>query len=99
MRMPLQKTHKHIAIAVKLIDLIEYHQCGFSIRADLLQYGINSLNLLLCFRMAHIDDVDQQISLSDFFQSCFESLDQPMRQFANESNSIRQQHILVGWQS
>ena len=57
--------------------------------------AFTACDLFLGLRMADVHDVQQQIRLHDFFERGLERLDQPVRQFADETDRVRQQHILV----
>ena len=81
--------------AIELVHFVEHHQRRLFLRADFLQHGIHGLNLLLGLRMADVHDVQQQVRLHDFFQRGLERLDQAVRQFADETDRVGQQHVLV----
>ena len=83
------------ATAVQLVDFVEDHQRRLFRRADFLQHGVDRCNLFLGLRMAHVHDVQQQIGLHHFFERGLERLDQSVRQFADETDRVGQQNILV----
>ena len=68
---------------------------GFFRRADFRQHGIDRGDLFLGLRMADVHDVQQQIRLHHFLQRRLERLDQAVRQFADETDRVREQNILV----
>ena len=50
-------------------------------------------------RMADVDDVNQKVCFIHFFERCFEGLDQRVRQIAQKSDGIGEQHSLFVRQS
>ena len=49
--------------------------------------------------MADVHHVQQQVRLNHFFERRLERLDKSMRQLANETDRVGEQHVLVGRQA
>jgi hypothetical protein len=73
------------SVGVEPVHFVENHQRRFFARADFGQHGVHGGNLFLGLRMADVHDVQQQIRLHHFLQRRLERLDQPVRQFADET--------------
>ncbi len=96
MRVPFQEPGGPILSAVEEIGFVENHQRGFALCADFFEHAVHRKDLFFGLRMAHVHDVDQQIRLHDLLQRGLESFDQPVRELANEADSVGEQHVLVG---
>ena len=89
------KASHSVAVAIQLIGLIQHHESGFSVGADFFEDIIDGFDLLLGAGMARIDNMEEEVSLDDFFEGGLESFNQAMRQLANKTDGIGKQDILV----
>ena len=74
------------------VDLVEHQQRVLLLDADLLQHLVGRGNLLVHRRIAAVGHVQQQIGLPGFFQRGLEARDQMVRQIADETDRVAQQH-------
>ena len=78
------------------VHLVEDHQGRTFCRPDLTQDGVDGPDLFLRVRMAHIDDVEQQVGFHHLLQRRLEGFDEAVWQFADEPHGVAQQDVLIG---
>ena len=83
------------AVAAEFVHFVEDHDGRFSVGADFFQDVVDGHDLFVGLRMAQIDDVQQQLSLNDFFEGCFEGFDETVGEFADEPYGVGQEDVLV----
>ena len=66
---------------------------GLPPAADLFQHLVNAVELLLGVRMADVQHVQEQVGMHRFFQRRLEAGDEIVRQVANKSDRVGQQHL------
>ena len=67
--------------------------------ANFFEHGIHGGDLFLSLRMTDVYHMDEEIGLDDFLKRRLERLDEPMRQLADETDGVGEQHALVCWQA
>src|SRR5205807_9897222 len=81
------------------IDLVENNQRLFAESIELFDDAIDRCHLLIHSRMTQINHVNEQIRFVYFLQRSFEGFDQSMRQVAQKSDGVGEQHALFVRQS
>src|SRR5690606_16658182 len=77
---------------VKQVDLVVDLKNRQLIGANFTQYGHDLLDLCVAFRLEGVDHVQQQIRVAGLFQRGPKGLNQLVRQMANETHRIRENH-------
>ena len=83
------------AVAIQAVNFVEDHDRRLAGGADFIEHRVDGLNLFLGLRMADIDDVQKQVRLDNFLERGFERFNEAVRQFADETHGVRQQHVLI----
>ena len=87
--------HFHFRRSFQLVHFVEDHERRFARRANFFQHRIHRGDLFVGLRLTDVHHMDQEVGLDDFFERSFECLDQPMRQLADETDRVCQEHTLV----
>ena len=74
------------------VDFVQHEQGVFGLNAQFLQHVIHGRNLVEGGRIAGVGHVQQEIGLPRFFERGLEAGDQMMRQIADESHRVAEQH-------
>ena len=77
------------------VALVPRQQHGHVVGADLAQHRVDRSDAPLCVGSARVDDVQQEIGVDHLFQCRAEGVNELVRQPADESHRVRQQHRLA----
>ena len=84
----------HVLLAFGRVDFVEEEHLRLTLHADLVQNLVNGIELLLCMRMANIQNVQEQIRMrSGLLERRFKACDEVMRQVAHEPDRIAEEHL------
>ena len=81
-------------LAEILVALVEYHYARRLARVQALDELVYDVYLLFQIRAGDVRDMQQHVGVLQLFQRGLEGLDQVSEQFANEADSVREQHFL-----
>ena len=81
-----------------LVGLVEHHQLGHPVGADLGQHGAHGVDLAVGVGGAGVDDVHQQVGLGDHLEGGLERLHQLVGQLADEADRVGHEHGLAAGQ-
>ena len=81
------------------VDLVEHHQHRLVGHAQFVEHHVHRLDLFLRLRRTDIHDMQQQVGLDDLLERRLESIDQVVRQLADEPHRVGEQHVLIGRQA
>lgn len=81
--------------AFNFVDFVEDHERWLAVRMYFFQHFVNGRNLRVCLGMACIHDVEQKVGLDDFFEGRFKGLHETMGQFADKTDRVAEQRVLV----